>query len=146
MEIQRSIVINRPVKEVFDFVADARNDPRWCPKVKSVEQVEGEGPGPGSRYVTIHRPVPLRPAREMDHRCVDWSPPRRIEWLEDDGVDRFEVSYELEEVNGGTRLSQRSDARLGVPKLLRPIWRRGIENDIARQLRMLKDVLEGAHS
>lgn len=142
MEIQRSIVIGRPIGEVFDFVADARNDPRWCPKVDSVEQVDGEVPGPGSRYVTIHRPVPLRPARELDHRCVDWSPPRRIEWLEDDGVDRFEVSYELEEAAGGTRLTQRSDARLGVPRLLHPIWRRGIGNDIARQLRTLKRVLE----
>jgi hypothetical protein len=142
VEIERSIVIDRPVTEVFEFVADARNDARWCPKVDSTEQVAGRGPGPGSRYVTIHRPVPLRPAREMEHSCVEWSPPRRIEWFQDDGVDRFKVTYELEEVAGGTRLSQRSDARLGVPKLLHPIWRRGIANDIDRQLRALKDLLE----
>ena len=142
MQIERSTVIHRPIAEVFDFVSDARNDPRWCSKVDAVEQLGGDGPGPGSRYRTIHRPVPLRPRREMDHRCIAWSPPRRIEWLEDDGVDRFEVSYELEELPAGTRLSQRSDARLGVPKLLHPIWRRGIANDIARQLRTLKSVLE----
>jgi Polyketide cyclase / dehydrase and lipid transport len=142
LEIQRSIVIDRPVGEVFEFVANARNDPRWCPKVDSTEQVAGEGPGPGSRYLTIHRPVPLRPAREMEHGCVDWNPPQRIEWLQDDGVDRFEVTYELEEVPAGTRLSQRSEARLGVPRLLHPIWRRGIGNDIERQLRTLKGLLE----
>jgi hypothetical protein len=144
VRIERSIDIERPVGEVFEFIADPRNDPRWCPKVDSVEQVDGDGPGPGSRYVTIHRPVPLRPARAMDHSCVDWTPPRRIEWTEDDGVDRFEVTYELEPHAGGTRLSQRSDARLGAPKLLHPIWRRGIGRDIAGQLRSLKDLLESS--
>lgn len=144
MRIERSIVIERPGDEVFEFIADPRNDPRWCPKVDSVEQVDGEGPGLGSRYVTIHRPVPLRPARVLDHRCVGWAPPRRIEWVEDDGVDRFEVTYELEPHADGARLTQRSDARLGAPKLLHPIWRRGIGRDIAGQLRSLKNLLESS--
>jgi uncharacterized membrane protein len=144
VRIERSIVIERPGDEVFEFIADPRNDPRWCPKVDSVEQVDGEGPGLGSRYVTIHRPVPLRPARVLDHRCVGWAPPRRIEWVEDDGVDRFEVTYELEPHADGTKLTQRSDARLGAPKLLHPIWRRGIGRDIAGQLRSLKNLLESS--
>jgi Polyketide cyclase / dehydrase and lipid transport len=108
VRIERSILIERPFAEVFGFVADPRNDPRWCPKVDSVEQIEGEAPGP----------------------------------VEDDGVDRFEVTYALEEHAGGTRLTQRSDARLGAPKLLHPIWRRGIQRDIDRQLRALKGLLE----
>jgi uncharacterized membrane protein len=36
VEIVREISIARPVEEVFAFVADARNDQRWCPKVRSV--------------------------------------------------------------------------------------------------------------
>ncbi len=127
---------------MFEFVADPRNDPRWCAKVKAVEQVEGEGPGAGGRYAVVHRPVPLRPARDLDHRCVAWSPPRRIEWLEDDGTDTFEVTYELEEIDGGTRLTQTSHATLGAAKILHPIFRAGIGADIARQLRDLKALLE----
>jgi hypothetical protein len=78
----------------------------------------------------------------MDHRCVAWSPPRRIEWLEDDGTDTFEVTYDLEEVDGGTRLSQTSNAALGAARILHPIFRAGIGADIARQLRDLKTLLE----
>jgi uncharacterized protein YndB with AHSA1/START domain len=41
VEIVRSVEIDRPTADVFAFVADPRNDPRWCPKVRSVEQAAG---------------------------------------------------------------------------------------------------------
>jgi uncharacterized protein YndB with AHSA1/START domain len=140
--IEREIEIHRPIQEVFDHVAEPRNDPRWCRKVVSVEQVEGTGPGPGSRYAVVHRPVPGRPARNLDHSCLAWDPPRRIEWREDDGTDVFVVEYLLEPTAGGTRFRQRSDAELGSSRLLRPLYRIGIGRDIAGQLRALKRVLE----
>jgi uncharacterized protein YndB with AHSA1/START domain len=142
VEIRRSTTIGRPIREVFDFVADARHDPRWCPKVESVEHVAGECTGPGARYAVVHRPIPLRPARRLDHRCVGWSPPRRIEWLEDDGTDRFEVTYELEGIDGDTHLTQTTSPTLGVTRLLHPVLRLGIGADVARQLRALKRLLE----
>ena len=37
------IVINRPVEQVFDFVADERNEPRFNPKMLTVEKAT---PGP----------------------------------------------------------------------------------------------------
>jgi uncharacterized membrane protein len=46
VEIEKTVVIARPVDEVWAFISDARNDPRWCDKVESVDQVAGEGPGP----------------------------------------------------------------------------------------------------
>ena len=143
MEIVREVVIERPVEEVFAFVADARNDPRWCPKVRSVEQVDGDGPGPGARYAVVHKPVPLKPARRLDHTCVAADAPNRIEWREDDGTDLFLVTYELEGLDGGrTRLRQRSNARLGAAKLMHPLYKAGIGRDLDTQLRALKRLLE----
>jgi uncharacterized protein YndB with AHSA1/START domain len=144
MEITRSIVIERPIREVFDFVADSRNDPRWCPKVDSVEPLTGDDIGPGARHSVVHRPVPFRPARVMDHHCVSWSPPELIEWREDDSSDSFEVTYLLEEEGGGTRLTQTSEARLGAPRLLHPVFRAGIGRDISVQLKSLKQILESS--
>ena len=143
MEIEREITIDRPIEAVFDFVADSRNDPQWCPKVKSVEQVEGAGPGEGARYAVVHKPVPGRPARDLDLRCVAVDRPRRIELTQDDGTDSFRVTYELSEAGGGTRIVQRSDADIGaVPRVLYPLWKHGIGRDVARQLRELKKQLE----
>ena len=137
MLIEREVEIARPVEDVFAFVADPRNDPLWCRKVQSVEHVSD------GRYTVVHRPVPLRPAREMDLHVVASEPPHRMETTQDDGADVFRVTYELEPAPAGTRLRQRSEASIGaVPKPLHPLWRHGIGRDVARQLRDLKKLLE----
>jgi uncharacterized protein YndB with AHSA1/START domain len=142
VEIERSIVIRKPIAEVFGFVSEPANDVQWCPKLVSVEQVEGDGPGPGARYSVVHRPVPIRPARIMDYRCLAWEPPYRIEWREDDGTDVLRVVYALEETTAGVVFTQHDDAQLGAPRILFPFMRVGIGHDVARQLRRLKQMLE----
>lgn len=144
MEIERSIEISRPPADVFRFVSDPRNDPRWCPKVRSVEQI-GSEPGQGSRWAVVHKPVPGRPERRMEMTCVAFSPPSRIEWREEDGTDVFDVTYSLSPLGDGqrTRMTQRSAFSLGAPRLLHPLFKAGIGRDVQRQLRRLKEVLEG---
>jgi Polyketide cyclase / dehydrase and lipid transport len=142
VEIARAVVIDWHIEDVFDYVADPLNDPRWCAKVLDVRQTQGDGPGPGSVYDVLHRPIPRRPARRMTYACVGWEPPHRIAWHGDDGTDVIDVSYVLEPVWTSTRLTQRDDAVLGAPRLLHPLLRIGIGRDMARQLRTLKRVLE----
>jgi uncharacterized protein YndB with AHSA1/START domain len=142
MRISKSVLIRKPVGDVFAFMSEPQNDTRWCAKVTSVEQVAGDGPGPGARYAVIHKPVPGRPERRMDHECASWDPPHRIEWREDDGTDVIQVTYTLEDLGGSTKVTQEDDADLGAARLLRPIYRVGIGRDVARQLRALKEILE----
>ena len=78
----------------------------------------------------------------MHYSLVDWDPPRRIEWLEDDGHDVLEVTYTLESAGDATRITQRDHAELSAPKLLRPVMRIGIGVDIAKQLKRLRRHLE----
>jgi hypothetical protein len=141
VEIVRSVSIGCPIAVVFGVVADPLNDPRWCSKVLSVEQVEGDGPGLGARYEVLHKPVPLRPARRMDHSCTAWEAPHRLGWREDDGTDVLNVTYELESLGDRTRMTQRTEGELGAPRLLQPLIRIGIGHDIDRQLKALKELL-----
>lgn len=145
MLIERTVEIERPVQDVYDFVVDARNDPEWCPKVRSVELVGRDAPGPGARYRVVHKPIPLRPAREMSFTCEAAERPSRIEWLEDDGTDTIRVTYALEPTpSGGTRMTQRDDAELGASRLMQPVMKRGIGADVQKQLKALKRLLEKA--
>ena len=39
VRVEGEIVIDRPAEEVFDFVADERNEPRYNPKMRRAEQI-----------------------------------------------------------------------------------------------------------
>jgi hypothetical protein len=48
--IEGEIVINRPLEEVFDFVADERNEPRYNPRMLRAEKISPGPIGVGTRF------------------------------------------------------------------------------------------------
>ena len=75
---------------------------------------------------------------------VEYDPPRRLCWREEDEDGVFNVVYRLESTGGGTRLSQIDDIDWKISKLAFPIARMMVSRDMARQLASLKRRLEGA--
>jgi uncharacterized membrane protein len=76
VRVEGEIVINRPVEEVFDFVADERNEPRYNPRMRRADQLT-EGPiGAGTRFraqtVSMGRPV------DMVIEFTGYQRPRRL--------------------------------------------------------------------
>ena len=74
--IEGEIIINRPIEEVFDFVADERNEPRYNPHMRRAEKV-GDGPiGVGTHFraeiASFGRTVP------MDVEYTAFQRPRRL--------------------------------------------------------------------
>jgi uncharacterized protein YndB with AHSA1/START domain len=142
VKIERTITIARTPDEVWDFIADMRNDPRWCPKVVSVEQLAGEGAGPGTKYRVMHQPRPRRPPVELSVDVVEFERPRRMRVREEDRDGVFNVLYLLEPADTGTRLSQIDEIDWKVSPLLYPIARAMVSRDLARQFATLKRTLE----
>jgi hypothetical protein len=50
VRIEGEIVIKRPVEEVFDFVADERNEPRYNPYMRRAELISTGPIGLGTRF------------------------------------------------------------------------------------------------
>lgn len=50
VRIEGQIVIDRPVEEVFDFVADERNEPRYNPRMRRAEQISTGAIGVGTHF------------------------------------------------------------------------------------------------
>jgi len=48
---EHTVTINRPLDDVFAFVADKDNDPRWRPGVAEIARVSGVGGGASYRQV-----------------------------------------------------------------------------------------------
>jgi uncharacterized protein YndB with AHSA1/START domain len=76
VHIEGEIVINRPVEEVFDVVADERNEPCYNLRLLWVEQISSGPIGRGTRFraatKTMDRPV------EMSIEFTDYERPRRL--------------------------------------------------------------------
>ena len=48
--VEGEIVIHRPVDDVFDFVANERNEPRYNPQMRRVEQISSGPIGCGTQF------------------------------------------------------------------------------------------------
>jgi uncharacterized protein YndB with AHSA1/START domain len=142
MEIEKAVVIDCPPQDVWTYIADPRNDPDWCAKVESAEQVRGSGPGSGASYRVTHRPVRLKGPKELAVTVEEFEPPHRMRMREEDGDAVFDVTYELQPTQGGTRLSQNDQIDWKIPRFQLPIARRMVSRDVQNQLSALKRLLE----
>lgn len=73
MKGEMRCVVNRPVEEVFDFLADVRNEAAWNPRVVRIEKLS-EGPiDTGTTFHGLYRGIgPLRT------ELVEYERPRRL--------------------------------------------------------------------
>ena len=113
IKFQNERTIHAPIEEVFDFIADARNDPKWCPGVASVKQQKG-GVGDadavyeyGQRMGEEVIPMPY---------TVDSSDrPRKIVWKVDVPGVNYQSIFEFADRDGRTHIVQYQDTRLADP-------------------------------
>jgi uncharacterized protein YndB with AHSA1/START domain len=143
MAVVRSIEIARPPEEVFAFLADARNDPRWCASVVACEQRAAAEPGPGASYLAHHKPTPFHPVMSRSIEVVEYEPPRLLRWRQEDGNGVFHIVYEVEPAGEGARFTQRDRIEWKVPGLVgRLAERLFVRRHIGEQMTDLKRLLE----
>jgi uncharacterized protein YndB with AHSA1/START domain len=137
MRVEESVDIARDPEEVWAFVAQPSNDPRWCRKVKAVVAA-----GP-RRWRVVHKPVPLRAALELVLEHVECEPPKRLTMREEDEASVFRIEYRLAPTTTGTRFTQASEFEWKtLPRVLHATFGRGVRRDIRTQLQTLKRLLE----
>jgi uncharacterized protein YndB with AHSA1/START domain len=118
--ISGHVEIDAPVEEVFDLVADERNEPRYNPRILSAEKLTAGLVGEGSCFVA--QPKGMGPRGRMTLDIVDYDRPRRLHnrvrspYMEVDGTLTFEETADR------TRLSWDWDMVLvGPMKVLSPV-------------------------
>lgn len=66
-----SITIDRPVEEVFDFLANGENDTKWSARVQEMEKKTDGPPGLGTVYASRVKDAGLKSAREFEYTVFD---------------------------------------------------------------------------
>jgi hypothetical protein len=141
MLVQGSIVIERSIEDVFDFVADERNEPQYNPQMTRADKVSDGPIGVGTKFHSVVTGVGR--GADMTIEFTEFDRPRRI--AETTHMSNMNIKGVLtfEPVPGGTRMTWLWDLEpRGFYKVLGPLIRRMGERQELRIWSELKTVLE----
>lgn len=134
-----TVVINRPRPEVFAFVADHENDPRWRSGVVDIKRASGESQG---AIYTQGVKGPMGRRIDADFEVTAYQPDTLLAFRTLAGPVRPEGSYRFEDANGGTRVTFSLNANLsGMQRLMSPMVSKSMRGEVA-SLDNLKRLLE----
>jgi carbon monoxide dehydrogenase subunit G len=102
---EATVVVERPIEEVFAFLADGENDPKFSPRVLEIAKTTEGPPGVGTVYASTVKDAGMKTKREF--RLTEFDPPTRIRWTEvsKNLITAAEGGYDLAPAGDGTRVT-----------------------------------------
>jgi uncharacterized protein YndB with AHSA1/START domain len=138
---ENTVMIARPMEDVFALLSDLENVPKWNYAILETRKVS-EGPvGVGTIYQQV-RSVPSRSEERLE--VTAYNPPRHLEVTGQLGPFLSRLSYALDAFPEGTRLTNAVELELrGLGRLLGRVAVPRVRDAVAANLRKLKELLEG---
>jgi len=140
MRFSNAITIGRSRHDVFEFVSDLENVPKWNYAIVETRKTSDGPVGLGTTYRQI-RALPSRSEETL--RVTEFEQDRHL--AVEGGLGPLEgtLTYDFEDAGGGTRLTNSAelDAR-GIMKLAAPIASGRVREAVAQNLGTLKRLLE----
>ena len=136
-----AVLIDRPIADVFAFLADGLNDPRWREGIVSIERIS-DTTGVGAMYrQVVHGLGGTRV--DSDYFISDYEPPRLLGFEVTSGPVRPVGHFELSEAGpASTRVRSILDvATTGAMRFMTPMITREFDREV-RQIERLKQVME----
>jgi len=142
INVEVSTVINRPIAEVFAFVANFENHPKWETDYQEVDQLTLMPSGVGTTYQCVLK-LPGRSAKSK-FEITEYEVNQKIAFEgEVAGPAKPKGSYLFAPVTGGTKVTALPRPELrGVFKLLEPVMASAIRKQNEVHLSNLKRLLE----
>jgi uncharacterized protein YndB with AHSA1/START domain len=79
-EFSASTVIDRPIADVFAFLADGTNDPKFSPRVQEIRQTTDGPVGAGTVFESKVKDAGMTTSRKFE--LTDVQAPTKIRWTE----------------------------------------------------------------
>jgi hypothetical protein len=100
-----TVVIDRPIDQVFAFLADGENDPKFSARVLEMAKKTDGPPGVGTVYASTVKDAGMKTKREF--KLTEFEAPRKIRWAETSKnlVTAPEGGYDLAPAGEGTSLT-----------------------------------------
>jgi len=138
-------VIDRPIEEVFAFLADGTNDPKFSPRVLEIAKSPEQPTGVGTVYASTVKDAGVKTKREF--KITEFEPPTRIRWTETSKnlITVPEGGYDLAPDGSGTRVTLYNTFEgHGLGKLIAPVALRGARKGADQFGQSIKAAVEAA--
>jgi uncharacterized protein YndB with AHSA1/START domain len=137
-----SIMIERPPEQVFAFLSDPENIPKWQAGVTESKLVSPGNLGVG---VQFHETVRVM-GRRMNVVCeiTEYDPVRKLTFRSISNTPiQFVGGFTFEPTNGGTTLSYVGTTSLkGLLRLIEPLFGSEVKRELENEMKRIKVVLE----
>jgi uncharacterized membrane protein len=137
LEFENTIRIDRPVEEVFAFLSDFENIPKWNYYVLEVRQLSEGSIGVGTTYHQV------RKSDQQDLRIIEFEPGHTVavKTLPQSSPD-LEMRFTLYEEGITTRVRDEWKLNTGRPAIFERLAGGRIKSAVAENLAKLKELLE----
>jgi uncharacterized protein YndB with AHSA1/START domain len=137
LEFENTITINRPIGEVFEFVADPKNFPRWNYYVLEISKLSNSPIGVGAAYHQV------RKTDQQDFRITEFERNRRMALkTSPHSTPQLEMRLTVQEQAGATQVRDVWKLETGLPAPLEWLGTGRVRSAVAENLGKLKQLLE----
>ena len=141
IKIEKSIIINRPIDEVWKFISNVENIPKWNRGTRKGTVTSDGSIGVGSTVQYLRQFLGRQMIVEL--RVSEYVPNRVIGLQVSVGRVTAQTGFTFESVEGGTRLTHPSEIELGgLWKLITPILIPMLERDGQEDMANIKRLIE----
>jgi uncharacterized membrane protein len=136
-EFENTIRIERPVDEIFAFLSDFENIPKWNYYVLEVRQLSERPIGVGTTYHQV------RKTDQQEFRIIEFEPDQTVTVKTlPQSSPSFERRFTLYEEGDTTRVRDEWKLDTGRPAVLERLARGRVKSAVAENLAKLKGLLE----
>ena len=137
--------IDRPIEQVFAFLADGENDKRFSARIVEIAKTTDGPSGVGTVYASTAKDGPMTAKHEFE--LTEFEQPTKIRWTElskTSPVSVPEGGYDLESAGSGTKLTFFNvlEGRGLLGKVLEPIALRSARKGADAFVTSIKDAIE----
>jgi len=142
INVEVSIVINRPIEEVFAFFTEPANNPKW---EEGLIECRKTSPGPmgvGAQVLEVRKFMGRH--MESNLEVTAFEPNKKYAVKVASGPIQFELSAMFETVGDGTKISTSGQGEPGgFFKLAEGLVKKQLQSQVEGDMGRLKKLLEG---
>lgn len=136
LHFKNKLEINRPVADVFSFLSNFENMPKWNYFVLEVRKLSEGSIGLNTKFRQV------RKTDTQEYRITEFEPNSRVTIETLPPYSKLVMRFTLEQANNHTLLTDEWELDTGKPAFIERIAGGNVKSAVAENLQKLKELLE----